>query len=148
MDIKFSLALPRETLSIPVIRRVVGDTLRTLGATDDCVNDVLIAISEACTNVLDHAGPTDTYEVVAGIDGDFCILKVVDRGRGFDHVVSQEHSDAESGRGIQIMRALVDDLVLDSGPGEGTAVYLQKRLAWQDGSPLAGMAAERAPAAG
>ncbi|NED49933.1 ATP-binding protein, partial [Micromonospora aurantiaca] len=45
MDMRFSLALPRDALSIPVIRRVVGDTLRGLGVSEDCVDDVLVATS-------------------------------------------------------------------------------------------------------
>ena len=39
---KFSLALPREALSIPVIRRVLGDALRGLGVSDDCIGDILV----------------------------------------------------------------------------------------------------------
>ncbi|MFD0854750.1 ATP-binding protein, partial [Actinomadura adrarensis] len=52
---KFSLALPREALSIPVIRRVLGEALRGLGVSEDCVADILVATSEACTNVIQHA---------------------------------------------------------------------------------------------
>lgn len=137
MDIRFSLALPREALSIPVIRQVLGDALRTLGAVEDGVADILVAISEACTNVLDHAGPADSYEVVARIDHRTCVVKVVDRGRGFDSSrVATACLDDETGRGIQLMRALVDDVVFEGQPEGGTVVYLQKRLGWRGDSPL------------
>ena len=43
VDMKFSLELPREALSIPVIRRVLGDALRGLGVSEDCVGDILLA---------------------------------------------------------------------------------------------------------
>lgn len=134
-----SLGLPGEALSIPVIRRVLGDALQTLGVTDGCVDDIQIAVSEACTNVLDHTGPGDAYEVMAVLDGAYCVLKVVDRGLGFDPA-DFGHTDpspeAEHGRGIQLMRALVDDVFFDSRPERGTVVYLQKELTWRDDAPL------------
>jgi serine/threonine-protein kinase RsbW len=134
---RFSLDLPRETLSIPVIRRILGDTLRGLGVSEGCIADILVAISEACTNVVQHADSTSRYEVIVGIDGGQCVLKVIDRGQGFDGRSDENvHPDSESGRGIKIMKALVDDVSFDSRPDSGTVVYLQKRLSWRDESTL------------
>jgi serine/threonine-protein kinase RsbW len=134
---KFSLDLPRETLSIPVIRRILGDTLRGLGVSEACVADLLVAISEACTNVVQHADSTPRYEVSVAVEGGQCILKVVDHGHGFDDKTPKNvHPDSESGRGIKIMRALVDDVSFDSRPESGTVVHLQKRLSWKDEAPL------------
>lgn len=135
---KFSLAMPREALSIPVIRRVLGDALRGLGVSEGCLSDILVAVSEACTNVVQHARTGADFEVTAAIDGDMCVLKIMDRGQGIQEQRATEHVgwDAESGRGISIMRALVDDVSFDTLPGRsggaGMAVYLQKRLTWDD----------------
>jgi serine/threonine-protein kinase RsbW len=130
---KFSLTLPGEALSIPVIRRVLGDTLRGLGVSEDCVADIIVATSEACTNVVQHARTTREYEVVAVIAGDGCVLKIVDVGQGIHEVPDiRAHWDAESGRGISIMRALVDDVSFDTRMDQGMAVYLHKQLTWQD----------------
>ncbi len=131
---KFSLALPREALSIPVVRRVLGDALRGLGVAESCVADILVAVSEASTNVVQHAQTSAHFEVVAVIDGDMCVLKVVDKGRGFEGGQGADVEwEAESGRGISIMRALVDHVSFDTTAEQGgTAVYLQKRLTWDD----------------
>jgi serine/threonine-protein kinase RsbW len=133
---KFSLDLPRETLSVPVIRRVLGDTLRGLGVSESCIADILVAISEACTNVVQHADSTSRYEVAVGIDDGQCVVKVVDRGQGFradaEKADKSVRADSESGRGIKIMKALVDDVSFDSRPESGTVVYLQKRLSWRE----------------
>lgn len=146
---KFSLALPREALSIPVIRRVLGDALRALGVTEGCIADILVAISEACTNAVQHAPATSRFEVVASVDGGYCVLKVVDRGPGIEsRPVRRVHTEAESGRGIRIMRALVDDVTFDSRPEEGTVVYLQKRLAWRAEAPMRRLQQELVRAAG
>jgi serine/threonine-protein kinase RsbW len=149
VDMKFSLALPREALSIPVIRRVLGDALRGLGVSEDCVADILLATCEACTNVVKHARATARYEVLASIDDETCVLKIVEIGRGADEPGrfmepfrgdasldslsrSRPRLEAESGRGLNIMRALVDDVTFDTEPEHGTIVYLQKRLTWRD----------------
>lgn len=57
MNVKFCLVFPREALSVPVMRHVLGDTLRDLGADDDGVADLLLAVTEACSNVVKHGGP-------------------------------------------------------------------------------------------
>ena len=66
-DARFCLVFPRETLSVPVMRRVLGDTLDRLGVDEECVADLLLAVTEACTNVLRHSGPGRRYEVVAQV---------------------------------------------------------------------------------
>lgn len=133
---KFSLELPREAQSIPVIRRVLGDTLRGLGVSEGCIADALVAVSEACTNVVRHASSTAGYEVVTSIAGGYCVLKVADYGPGFTTEPETVSADSESGRGIKIMRALVDDVTFDTESGGGTVVYLQKQLTWQDTGPI------------
>jgi serine/threonine-protein kinase RsbW len=147
---KFSLALPREALSIPVIRRVLGDALRALGVTEGCIADILVAISEACTNAVRHAPTASRFEVVASVDGGYCVLKVIDRGQGMPSSFGRRRvrRDSESGRGIRIMRALVDDVTFDSRTGEGTVVYLQKRLAWRAEAPMRRLDDELVQAAG
>lgn len=133
VDVRFSLDLPSETLSIPVIRHILGDTLRGLGVSEACIADILVAVSEACTNVVQHAESTSRYEVAVAVEGGQCVLKVVDRGQGFSVESPRNmNPESESGRGIKIMKALVDDVVVDSRPESGTVVHLQKRLSRRD----------------
>jgi serine/threonine-protein kinase RsbW len=184
-DVKFCLVFPREALSVPVMRRVLGDTLSRLGVDEACVGDLLLAVTEACTNVLRHSGPGRRYEVVAHLGSKQCTVEVVDAGRGFDPVsvagrafirpsvgpvarlrrhptspgspappspnklraritrskrLATERAIAdlpESGRGLAIMRACVDDVTLRTRPGHGTVVSLQKRIEWRTDAPLA-----------
>src|ERR1039457_4231076 len=79
VDARFCLVFPREALSVPVMRRVLGDTLNRLGVDDNCVADLLLAVTEACTNVLRHSGPGLRYEVVARVGRNRCVLEVLDR---------------------------------------------------------------------
>ena len=84
VDVKFCLVFPREALSVPVMRHVLGDTLRGLGADDDGLADLLLAVTEACTNVVRHGGPGRRYEVVASVGRGGCVIEVLNSGRGLD----------------------------------------------------------------
>ena len=42
----------------------------------------------------------------------------------------------ESGRGLAVMRACVDNVTLDSRPGRGTVVTMRKRISWPEDAPL------------
>src|SRR5579875_2488008 len=65
---KFCLTFPREPLSVPVTRHVLGGILYSVGLADDSVSDLLLAATEACSNVLRHGGPRVTgYAVVVTI---------------------------------------------------------------------------------
>jgi serine/threonine-protein kinase RsbW len=184
VDARFCLVFPRETISVPVMRRILGQTLDMLGVHEECVEDLLLAVTEACTNVLRHSGPGFRYEVTATVGKHSCVLEVVDNGRGFDPAMLPQHGTAllsvsrlrrrrrpatqwpfpaasgsptrrnrlsrsrreeqralaqlpESGRGLAIMRACVDDVTLRSRPGHGTVVSLQKRIELRSDAPLA-----------
>jgi serine/threonine-protein kinase RsbW len=139
VEIKLTLALPREELSVPVVRRVLKASMEALGVEGHVISDIELALSEAVTNVLDHATHGEEYEVSAGIDGNTCVIEIVDRGAGFDgSELGHEHADpfAEEGRGIQLMRALVDSVTFREIPTVGTVVHLEKRLEWKDDSAI------------
>lgn len=138
MKFDFSLCLPREEASVPVVRHLCGFALRRLGVEDDCVGDVELAVTEACSNVLHHsAGTGDEYEVQIDIDDQLCSIRVIDTGDGFDHhTVPDGEVGDEGGRGIKLMRALVDDLEFVSKPESGTIVHLEKLLECRDDALL------------
>jgi serine/threonine-protein kinase RsbW len=137
----------RELLSVPVMRQVLGDTLRGIGVDEDSIHDILLAATEACSNVVLHAGPSvRAYTVALTVDGTTCRVEVTDVGRGLrgprayaNHSASaatissaQPSALAESGRGIAIMRACMDAVTLRSAPGRGTRVVLAKRVRWAE----------------
>jgi serine/threonine-protein kinase RsbW len=131
--IKFCLVFERELLSVPVMRRVLGDTLRGIGVHEDSVADILLAATEACTNVVLHAGQSAlAYSVAATVDDAACRVEISDAGGGLpgEDLAGERSlaSLAESGRGIAIMRACVDEVTLRSAPGRGTRVVLDKRI--------------------
>jgi serine/threonine-protein kinase RsbW len=138
MKLSFSLCLPQDEMSIPVVRHLLGGSLRKLGATEGGVSDIELALTEACTNVLRHASAEDDeYMVEIEIAEGVCEIRVFDTGRGFDHsALKQAAASAEGGRGVQLMNALADTVNFESKPGDGMIVRLVKRLEITRGSPL------------
>lgn len=87
MEIKLSLSLPRDEISIPVVRKICTQSLIVLGVIRECIDDVELALTEACANVLIHAQIEDEYEVSVGVDNEVAVIEVSDRGGGFDPTV-------------------------------------------------------------
>jgi len=153
-DVKFCLVFQCEAVSIPVMRRVLGDTLRRAGVDEESVYDILLAAMEACTNVLQHSGrEVRRYAVVTSLGTVGCQVEVADEGAGTAPAEPQRESLAlagpdghhpanaiarlpESGRGLAIMRACVDNVTLDSSPGRGTVVTMRKHIRWSSDAPL------------
>jgi serine/threonine-protein kinase RsbW len=139
MEISLALNLPRDELSVPVARRIVDASMRTVGVRDTCVDDVTLAMTEACTNVLKHSGPGDEYEVALRLADDVCSIEVCDVGRGFDFDTlgtGSADTEDERGRGVQLMKLLVDSVHFESKPEAGSVVHLEKQLEYLDGSLL------------
>ncbi|MFE3454109.1 ATP-binding protein [Nonomuraea sp. NPDC059194] len=133
MDIEFSLALPRDAIGIPMVRRVLGDAMRSLSVSESCISDMLLAVSEACSNAVRHGGPANRYEVSASIGYGRCDVKVADTGGGLASMpLHYPPPETENGRGLLIMRAVVDEISFGVVPGRGTTVHLRKHLAWDD----------------
>ena len=101
MNVKFCLAFPCEAVSVPVMRRVLGDTLRNLGVVDECVGDILVAVTEACTNVLRHGGSARRYEVVTNVGPSGCLVEVVDSGQGFSPRAAAAAARADGDHAVQ-----------------------------------------------
>ena len=141
MDISLALTLPRDEQTVPVARHIVRNAMEQVGVEATCVYDVELALSEACTNVLLHSGPGDQFVVRLDLDEHLGVIRVVDVGRGFDSARLQAEEsgpEAERGRGLGLMQALVDRVDFTSRPEAGTIVTLEKVLTVHDEGLLAG----------
>jgi serine/threonine-protein kinase RsbW len=139
MEIALSLRLPRDRLSVTVVRHIVRHAVEEIGVTADCAHDLELFLSEACTNVLLHSGPGDLYDVRLVLEDERCEIQVIDVGRGFDRARVPEvrpAADAERGRGLLLMSALVDRVQFSVRPQNGTTVSMEKELVYDDRSLL------------
>lgn len=141
MRISHSLLLPRDAVTVPAVRHLCRTAMSGLGITESDIDDVTLALTEACANVVEHAAAGENeYQVDISIAVDSCEITVVDRGDGFDAddvFTSLESAvDRERGRGLPLMRSLVDVAELSSRPSRGTVVRLIKYLTLSEDAVL------------
>jgi len=164
MEIKMVLHLPRDAVSVPVSRQVLDSCLETLGVTPNTRGDIALALSEACANVIQHAGPGEEYELRVSAKDRRCAIEVVntgteDAGAGLDGSApafldeggrgfSEEQADGfalaaddpvsalgEHGRGLKIIDAVTDNLQLTGNKRQGTTtLHFEKTLEWLPGA--------------
>src|ERR671916_3050034 len=84
VDIAFTVHLPVDTGSVPFIRGLCRQALEHLRIERTVVDEIALALTEACANVVQHAGEHAEYEVAVAIDDRLCRISVVDSGEGFD----------------------------------------------------------------
>ncbi len=131
-----SVVLDGELPALRSARRALAAWLEPLDLDPEDVDNLLMAVSEALSNALEHAYPgvpvdattpaaaPVTLQASLGVDG-VVRIAVGDRGRWRRPAVHP----GNRGRGLQMMRLLVDTVVLDHDrPGGGTTVELSRRL--------------------
>lgn len=152
MEIKVVLSLPRDAASVPVSRQVLDNCLETLGVIPDTRADIALALTEACANVILHAGPGDAYEVHASARDGRCIIDVVNTGDQPEPTVpapdpgsaaggrpvagaAPASRPAEHGRGLKIIDAVADNLQLTGNARDGTTItHFEKALDYLPGA--------------
>jgi len=139
VELNVSLVLPRDALSVPVARHICDSAMGELGVLDSCRSDIVGALTEACTNVVDHSSDDHPYEVTITLDEARCSIRIIDPGSEADVSSLGPQAidlDAETGRGISLMRALVDNVRFTREPDDGMVVHLTKQLEFDEHHPV------------
>ena len=91
--------------------------------------DVKLAMSEAVTNAIQHgsSSPSDPIKIAVLAEGQALVFEVLDTGR-FRPRVRRRGELSESGRGLEFMRVLMDEVHLRPG-SSGTLMRFIKRRA-------------------
>lgn len=129
------LELPADARFLPRTRGAVSGYLEDAGAEPDDRADVVLALDEACANVIRHAFPSGAPGIIrlrAEIAEDAVTVQVEDDGVGFDALEATRREPGlkdTSGRGLQMIRTLMTTVQLES-PTEtgGTRLRMQKLL--------------------
>jgi serine phosphatase RsbU (regulator of sigma subunit)/anti-sigma regulatory factor (Ser/Thr protein kinase) len=119
-----SLALPAKPSSLASMRRAVAQWLRIAGASEAEVYEVLVACGEACANAVAHAHSAisdSPFELQADRDGPQVQVVIRDTGTW------RPPTDEGRGRGLPLMRELMDEVKIEPSP-QGTTVTLKRRL--------------------
>lgn len=119
----YQVVLPAEPRALASLRLGLRRWLEDAGLPGPEAYEALVACGEACANVVEHAyGPGEaSFAVEAAIAEGELTIAVRDRGRW------RPPRGAHRGRGLGLMRALMDTVDFDRTDG-GTSVILRRRL--------------------
>ena len=126
------LTLDARPQNLALIRLALAGVAGNAGASREIVSDLKLAVTEACTNVIQHAygGDAGTGEIVVRytVERGMVAVEVEDTGSGFELDVPQAASDRNGGgNGLMIIRVLTDELSVSS-VGSGTRLAFVKRF--------------------
>jgi anti-sigma regulatory factor (Ser/Thr protein kinase) len=118
------LDLPADPTVLASVRQSLRAWLGEAGASEDDTYDVLVAVTEAGANAVEHAyGPGDaTFQVQARMRDDGSVGIVVRDGGAW-----RPPRGRNRGRGTLLMQELMDEFEVDTGE-RGTEVRMSKRL--------------------
>jgi serine/threonine-protein kinase RsbW len=119
---------PAQPRQLAPIRVELRRWLAPLGMTGEAQENMVLAVGEAAANSVEHAYPEasedDTVELIFWTEPDAVCIEIVDHGLW----QTPPTEPLERGRGIPIMRRLMDSVLIQHGP-DGTSVLLRCLLA-------------------
>ena len=132
---RVELNIPSNPLFERVVRASAAEVGNAIGFSEERVEDLKLAISEAVNNAIDHGNGRESGKLVAvvfEIDGDKLEIRISDEGSGVEQLDSSrrvvEEQNLESGQlrgfGMYLISELVDDLEVSSSH-RGTVLTLR-----------------------
>jgi anti-sigma regulatory factor (Ser/Thr protein kinase) len=120
---ELDLQFPADPKVLAEIRRILRRWLRYQGVGDSQTQEITLAVSEACTNAIEHAySPAPAqFTLTARAEADDLLFVVTDAGswrapRGTDR-----------GRGLTIIRAAMDEVEVNASD-TGTEIVMRRKL--------------------
>jgi len=115
---------------VGIIRLATSGVANKVGFSVDEIEDIKVAVSEACTNAIRHSEVNNFLIEFKLLQNGLCI-EIKDQGKGYD-IDSIEAVDLsnpkEGGLGIYIIKTLMDEVEIDSRDGKGTIIKMTKYL--------------------
>jgi serine/threonine-protein kinase RsbW len=127
------LKIPGRAEWVAVARLAVAAVASRLRFSVDEIEDIKLAIAEACTNSIQSSGSQDpgVIEIVCDAREDELRVTVRDRSSGL-HLESVKPGGIDEGRteelGVFLIRALMDSVEYTSDPRNGTELVMTKRV--------------------
>ena len=129
--ITLECSLPSEVTAISRFVDKLMPFVSDWGCVAEGVSDVEIALREALANAIihgNHEDPRKYVHVSCRCEPDGVSIAVRDEGKGFEvnrvpDPTAPENVGSVHGRGIQVMKALMDDVRFEDG---GTVVHMRK----------------------
>jgi serine/threonine-protein kinase RsbW len=133
-----TLAMPAKSEYLILARLALAGIAREVPMSESVLADLKLAVTEACGNAVRHAYASDhgVVHVRFRIESEQIEVEVVDQGVGRTDgrivpppTPPTDDIPAESGMGLAIIDAVVDELEIEEPAGDaGTVLRMRKRL--------------------
>jgi len=129
-----SLSIASDYSEVGKVENLIDEVCSKLSVKEDYYGNVLIAVTEAVNNAIQHGNKMKTELTVdlavGDKDTDFC-FSVNDQGSGFDYKhlpdpTAPENIEKEDGRGIFLMKSLAEEVEFCDG-GKCVNIYFSKK---------------------
>jgi anti-sigma regulatory factor (Ser/Thr protein kinase) len=119
------LTLPARAQNVAVVRHVVSALAESLAFPPKLIEDIRLAVTEACTNVVRHAyiGSEGPLHVAVAPHESGMTIVVSDRGRG----IQPNPASEGPGLGLPLIAALAHDLDIEHAPDAGSRLSMSFR---------------------
>ncbi|MBU8920556.1 MAG: ATP-binding protein [Bacteroidales bacterium] len=137
MEETITMRFPSSYKWLNMIDLICSEVTCEMGFSHSSLNEISISVIEACTNALEHGNKSATGTSVKAVfhrKQDQLVVEVFDTGEGFDYKEYLQHipdpSDIHNprGRGIYIMKEMMDSLAFEKLPDRGMKVTLIKNV--------------------
>lgn len=115
---------------VSVIRLTTSGIANKIGFSIDDIEDMKVAVSEACTNAIKHSSD-DRFYITFNILDDGLNIEIKDNGVGcnIDLLGKPDlENPKENGLGIFIIQTLMDEVSIESSDNKGTIIKMTKYL--------------------
>lgn len=124
------LKIPCREEFVGIVRLQAEAIARRVHYTEEEIYDIITAVGEVCDNAIEHGTSDMGIDIQYLLSTEAFQVEVVDYGPGFDPSgMGEEPPDVfdEGGRGLFLMKNLMDEVVFDSQIGRGTRVVMSKK---------------------
>ena len=127
------LTIPSSFDEVHKVEQLIDRTCANLGVNEEFFGNVLIAVTEAVNNAIQHGNKEQASLIVelnvTDSSDSFC-FSVEDQGAGFDYEnlpdpTSPENILKDNGRGIFLMKNLADEVCFENN-GKKVLIYFTK----------------------
>lgn len=125
------LRVPSKAEWVALARLSVAAVASRLHFSIDEIEDIKLAVAEACTNAIQHAHGSSYIEIKCEALAEGLRINVRDYGRGTRPETIRSRNIEEErvgGLGVFLIRSLMDDVTYDVHPDNGTQLVMLKRL--------------------
>ncbi len=126
------LRIPSRAEWVALARLAAATVANRLRFSIEEIEDVKLAVAEACTAVIQHEGHGEFIVLTCEALEDALRVRVRDSGRHGVHAAEQPRMNFEEARiaglGIFLIRTLMDEVSYDVHPQHGTDLLMVKRL--------------------